>query len=178
MSADCTPHCMQVTWQPPVEWIASPPRRASPQRRAEHRPAEAFIAGMPPYAAAAAAATAADSAYVASTTVRRSASFGTNGRSSSSGSTRSSHSNSSGYGEVRAAPNLPPRGYQACPPPRWTGDETDYSPSRAVSGVATLKGSGFVTLKGSPAREQRERAEHAALSASSLSPPALWQRDL
>ena len=102
--------------------------------------------------------------------VRRSASFGTNGRSSSSGSTRSSHSHSSGYGEVRAAPNLPPRGYQACPPPRWTGDETDYSPSRAVSG--------FVTLKGSPARGQRERAERAALSASSLSPPALWQRDL
>jgi hypothetical protein len=131
-------------------------------------------------------------------------SFGTNGTSSSSGSTRSSHSNSSGYGEVRAAPNLHvcahhdaaarmqdmcfgevraalnllPWGYQACPPPRWTGDETDYSPSRAVSGVVTLTGSGFVTLKGSPARGQRERAERAALSASSHSPPALWKRDL
>lgn len=168
MSADCTFHCMQVTWQPPVEWIASPQRRTSPQRRAEHRPAEAFIAGMPPYAAAAAAAAAADSAYVASTTVRRSASFGTNGRSGSSGSTRSSSSHSSGYGEVRAAPNLPPRGYETCPPPRWTGEEADYSPSR----------SGVTTLKGSPAREQREWAERAALSASSHSPPALWQRDL
>jgi hypothetical protein len=77
--------------------------------------------------------------------------IGTNGTSSSSGSTRSSHSNSSGYGEVRAAPNLHvcahhdaaarmqdmcfgevraalnllPWGYQACPTPRWTGDETD-----------------------------------------------------